>query len=127
MPGQPYVAKLPDGRYFAVELPEGSTQTDPLTGELLLHAPAIHLLDRLRTLLTPLTVRITPQRLRILRESLGFSPQGLAKEMNCAEQTVTAWEMGKTKPDSAQVGALEKLRLQAVQRGILLPERSLAS
>jgi hypothetical protein len=127
MPGQPYVARLPNGRYFAVELPEGATQTDCVTGELILLPPAIHLLDRLRTLCTPLPEKCTPARIRTLREALGLATQELATELHIDVSLVEQLEAGKTRPGADIISALEHLRQQAIQRGILLPERRTAS
>ena len=127
MAGQPYVAKLPDGRYFAVELPEGSTQTDSVTGELILLAPAIHLLDRLRVLLSPLPEKVTSGRIKVLRESLGLSVSDLADQLQINPRLVADWEAGKCPPTPEIRAALEDLRHQAIQRGILLPERRTAS
>jgi hypothetical protein len=114
MPGQPYVAKLPNGRYFAVELPEGSTQTDSVTGELILLPPAIHLLDRLRVLCAPFPERSTPGRIKILREALGLSVKDLASELQIDAPLVDDWETGKGKPGADITSALERLRQQAI-------------
>ena len=127
MAGQPYVAKLPNGRYFAVELPEGSTQTDSATGELILLPPAIHLLDRLRALCTPVPEKCTPGRIKTLREALGLSAGELAAELRIDASLLDALETGKNKPSPEVGSALERLRRQAIQRGILLPERRTAS
>jgi DNA-binding XRE family transcriptional regulator len=122
-----YVAKLPNGRYFAIELPEGSTETDTVTGQLILLPPAIHLLDRLRVLLCPLPEKSTPSRIKTLRETLGLSPSELADQIQIDAAVVCAWEAGKSKPNSEELATLERLRQQAIQRGILLPERKTAS
>src|SRR5438105_12103676 len=106
MPAQPYVARLPDGRYFAVELPAGAAETDPLTGEVILQPPAIHLLDRLRALLSPLPANTTPARLRTLREALGLGPEELAALLHLEAAEVEGWESGKSKPTLEQLTAL---------------------
>lgn len=125
MAAQPYVAKLPDGRYVAVELPDGSTTQDPTTGELLLRPAALHLLDQIRTLVCPLPPKMTANRLRILREGLGLTQEQLAKHLNCQRQDVDGWENGVAKPEINQIGLLENLRKEAIARGILLPQRNL--
>src|SRR5947207_12367879 len=110
MPAQPYVARLPDGRYFAVEFPAGSAETDPLTGEVILQPPAIHLLDRLRTLLSPLPANTTSGRLRTLRDALGLGQDELAAMLHLEAAEVEAWESGKRKPTLEQLTALEQIR-----------------
>ena len=121
MPGQPCVGKLPDGRYFAVELPEGSADRDPVTNELILQPAAIRLLDRLRVLLAPLPPKTTAARIRILREALGLSAQELASSLQIEENELARWESGAVKPTPEQLAALEQLRSQAARRGIALP------
>ena len=126
MPGQPYVCRLPDGRYLTVELPEGSAAADPLTGELILQPLAIHLLDRLRVLVSPLPATTTAGRLRTLREALGVSRPELAARLQVEETHLADWESGRTRPSAEQLAALERLRQQAVRTGIVLPEPILA-
>jgi DNA-binding transcriptional regulator YiaG len=121
VPGQPYVGKLSDGRYFTVELPEGSAERDPVSNELVLQAPAIHLLDCLRTLLSPLPMSVTAGRLRLLRESLDWSPEELARNIQEEVVVVEGWEANHAKPTSEQRAKLEALRQRAARHGISLP------
>jgi DNA-binding transcriptional regulator YiaG len=116
MPSQPYVARLPNGRYSAVELPEASTETDSTTGELILLPPAIHLLDRLRILLSPLPEKSTPGRIKTLRESLGLSPNELADQLQVDASLVGDWEKGKSKPSAEHLSILERLRQRGATR-----------
>jgi DNA-binding transcriptional regulator YiaG len=125
--GAPYVAKLEDGRYFAVELPEGSAQTDAMTGDVVLQPAAIRLLDRLRALLSPLPQKTTANRLRILREVLSLDPDELSRMVQVSPESVLAWEAGKAQPTVEQLSALETLRQQAARSGVLLRPRGLAS
>ncbi len=127
MPAQPFVARLPDGRYFAVEFPAGSAETDPLTGEVILQPPAIHLLDRLRALLSPLPANTTPGRLRTLRDALGLGRDELAAMLHLEAAEVESWESGKSKPALEQLTALEQIRQRSVRAGVLLPEHAFAS
>ncbi|HEV3258627.1 MAG TPA: helix-turn-helix transcriptional regulator [Gemmataceae bacterium] len=127
MPAQPYVARLPDGRYFAVELPAGSADTDPLTGEVILQPPAIRLLDRLRALLSPMPANTTPGRLRILRDALGLGRDELAAMLHLEAAELEGWESGKSKPTLEQLTALEQIRQRSVRAGVLLPEHVFAS
>lgn len=120
MPGQPYVAKLPDGRYFAVELPENSTEEDPLTGELILQPAAVHLLDKLRTLLSPLPPTTTPGRLTLLRDALGLTRQQLASYLSIEPGAIAAWEAGIAKPGAEHLAALEAIRSRAARTGVVL-------
>src|SRR5579862_998865 len=100
MPGQPYVGRLSDGRYFTVELPEGSAEWDPVTNEIVLQASAIHLLDKLRTVLSPLPSKHTGSRLRLLRESLDLSTDQLANAIQEEPATVRDWEANQSMPTS---------------------------
>src|SRR5258708_34276927 len=100
--GQPYVGKLADGRYFTVELPDGSAERDPVTNELILQPAAIHLLDRLRSLLSPLPSNMTAGRLRLLRESLGWNLEELAIAIQEKPDSVESWEANKAKPTAEQ-------------------------
>lgn len=120
MSTQPYVTKLPDGRYLAVELPEGSAQLDPLTGEVVLHPPAIHLLDRLRVLLSPLPSSATAARLRTLRQALGMGRDELADKLGVEVRQVTAWESGRARPTAKQLASLDRLRKRAARSGVLM-------
>jgi len=124
---QPYVARLPDGRYFAVEFPAGLAETDPLTGEVILQPPAIHLLDRLRALLAPLPANTTPGRIRSLRDALSLGRDELAALLHLEVVEVEAWESGNNKPTVEQLTALEQIRQRAVRAGVLLPEHAFAS
>jgi DNA-binding transcriptional regulator YiaG len=122
MPGLPYVAKLPDGRPMAVELPEDSAYVDPKTNELILKGPALRFLDRVQTLLAPLpTVRMSPARHRILREILELAPGELATAVGRTEDAVLAWESGSSSADAEALGLLERLRAKAAKRGIAMP------
>ena len=122
MPGQPYVTKLSDGRYFAVELPAGSAQLDPLTAELILQPPAVHLLDRLRVLLSPLPSSATPARLRILRRGLRMSRDQLAEKLRVEVRDVADWEAARSRPGADRLARLDHLRKHAVRTGLLLAE-----
>lgn len=127
MPGQPYVSPLPDGRYLAVELPPESTTTDALTGELLLLPPATQLLDKLRTLLTPLPSKPTKHRLRILREALGMNQKELAERLGTTTLQIEHWESGSAILAGTQWTALENLRSQAARNGVVLSPMAQAS
>lgn len=122
MAGHPYVSRLPDGRYLTVELPEGSADTDPLTGETILQPAAIRLLDRLHVLLTPLPATPTPNRLRLLREGLGLTLEEMAARLDVAGERIDAWEAGKASPKPEELAALERLRQRAARAGVVLAE-----
>jgi DNA-binding transcriptional regulator YiaG len=127
MPGHAYVGKLPNGRYFAVELPEGAAEYDASTGELILQPPAIHLLDRLQVLLSPLPPTTTANRLRLLREMLGMSLDQFAGALHLTRNLIEDWEAGRCAPSAAHLAALEQLRQHALRTGVTLPELATAS
>jgi len=126
MPGHPYVGKLPDGRYFTVELPEGSTERDDATNEMILLPAAIHLLDQLRTLLSPLPSNASASRLRLLRDTLDLSVDELAAELQLDSSVIASWEANRAKPTAEERMKLELIRRRAARRGILLPAESIA-
>jgi DNA-binding transcriptional regulator YiaG len=128
MIGSPYV---PNGRYLAVELPDGSVETDTLTGEMILQPSAIKLLDQLRVLFCPLPASTTGNRLRIMREALGLTRQELAEQMDAEESVLADLESGKRCPTPEQLAALEQVRQRAVRSfaagtkvGFVMAERS---
>jgi DNA-binding transcriptional regulator YiaG len=127
MPGHPYVSKLADGRYFTVELPEGSADLDPVTGELILQPPAIRLLDRLRVLHSPLPPSTTAGRLRLLREVLDLTPDEMASQLQVPPSQIMEWESGIAKPSAEQLAALDRLRNRVVRSGHTLPRLAAAS
>ena len=100
-----YVGKLPEGHYFSVELPEGSPERDAIADELILQPVAIHLLDRLRALLSPLPRVVTSCRLRLLRESLDWSVEDLSKELHEDPSSIRAWEAKRIKANQAMSNA----------------------
>ncbi len=120
MPGHPYVGKLHDGRYFAVELPEGSAERDTITNELILRPVALRLLDRLQTVLSPLPQVVTPGRLRLLRESLNWSEEELANEIGEKVESLRAWEANEARPTGPQREKLEVVRHRIIQLGVPL-------
>ena len=127
MAGHPYVTKLTDGRYFIVELPEVSAESDPKTGELILNAPALRLLDRVRTLLSPMPAKMTPGRLRTFREALGKTPDEMAALLAIAGSEWASWEAGDAKPQPDQLAELEQLRQRTARGGVVLPDPVAAS
>lgn len=126
MPNQPYVTRLPDGRYLAIELPDGSADLDPLTGELMLQPAAIHLLDRLQVLMSPLPANTTGNRVRILREALCFSREELAAALRIDATLLEECESGRTPVGGELRASLENLRQQAARSGVVLSDRALA-
>jgi DNA-binding XRE family transcriptional regulator len=127
MSDQPYVARLPDGRYFVVEFPAGSAATVPRTGEVILQPPVIRLLDLLRALLAPLQANTTLGRLPTLRDAMSVGQDELAALLHLEAVEVEAWELGKSKPTLEYLTALEQIRQRTVRAGVLLSEHAFAS
>lgn len=122
MAGHPYVAKMPDGRQMAVELPEETAYLDPETNELILKGSALRFLDRVQTLLAPLPlVRMTPARHRLLREVLDLTQAELGAALGLPEATVAAWEAGSDAADASALARLEQMRAASAKRGWAVP------
>lgn len=52
--------------------------------------------------------KVIPERLRNLREHLGFTQEALGQAVGVTRQTIASWEQGETSPTLAQLFRLSK-------------------
>ena len=57
--------------------------------------------------------KVTPERIRALREATGLSLQGLADKVHVTKTTVHLWEVGTYKPGKVTVRRLLRLMRKA--------------
>ncbi len=120
-PDYPYTMRLPDGRTVAVEIP-GRWVTADRDGSPLFRPEAARFLDQLRALFVGRTDRpMTPGYIRSLREALGLSQVEFGAKLGVAGLAVSFWETSRKRPGAKSRAAMEKLRREALQSGVLLP------
>jgi len=119
-PDYPYTMRLPDGRTVAVEVPGRWVSADR-DGTPVFEVEAGAFLDRVRALFTSsLDKPASPGYIARLREGLGMTQEQFAQRVGVDKMTVARWEWGKMRPSAAAVKAIEKVRKQALRRGVTL-------
>jgi len=119
----PYTMKLPDGRRVYVEVP-GRWVTTDRSGDVVLLPQAVRFLDRVRALATPLHASRTgpsPGFITTLRKALGLTQLELGERVGVDKMTVSRWERGTVHPSEESLTELEKVRKQAVRKGVPIP------
>lgn len=119
-PDVPYTMKLPDGRTVYVEVP-GRWTTEAKGYGVGFLPPAVRFLDRIRALAAPLAGTPSPGYITTLREALGLTQEQLGERIGVDKMTVARWEWGKARPSPASLAAMEKLRREAIRKGVTLP------
>lgn len=119
-PDYPYTMRLPDGRTILVEIPGEWVDADR-DGELLFTPQAARLLDRIRVLAAKWNHPPTPTYIATFREALGLTQKQLGERLGVDALTVSRWERGTVKPSPASMKALERVRKEAVRKGVVLP------
>jgi len=119
-PDYPYTMKLPDGRTLFVEVP-GRWVTADRGGEPAFLPPAVAFLDRVRVLALKLDRSPSPGYITTLREALGLTQKELGERIGVDKMTVSRWERGTLRPSAESLSALEKLRREAVRKGVVIP------
>src|SRR5665213_1722453 len=115
--GSPYTMKFSDGRTLAVEAPGRMVARDR-AGDPAFTPDGVRFLDHLRALFMPLDRAPSPSFIRRLREALGMSQHVFGDKVGVDKLTVARWEWGKLKPSKESVRAIQKIRAQAVRRGV---------
>ena len=120
-PDYPYTMKLADGRTLYVELP-GRWVTEDRGAQVVFLPEAVDFLDRVRALaLSALDRAPTPGYITRLREGLGLTQQEFGEKVSVDKMTVSRWERGTVRPSVEALDRIEKLRREAVRRGVSIP------
>lgn len=121
-PDHPYTMRLADGRTLYVEVP-GRWVTKDRNGKIAFMPGAVRFLDRIRALAMGLNASNAPPSpgfITTLREALGFTQAELGERVGVDKMTVSRWERGTMNPSEESLDALEKIRRQAVRKGVIV-------
>ena len=119
-PDVPFTMKLPDGRTLFVEVP-GRWTTPDRSGEVAFLPEAMAFLDRVQALAMSVLDRPpSPGYIVALREALGLTQEEFGERLGVDKMSVSRWERGAIRPSEESLAALEKLRRQAVRRGVTI-------
>lgn len=88
------------------------------TGEVCLRPAAVHWLDKLRALYTPIDRTPTPGFLRTLRQALNLTQAELGRRVGVNKITVSRWECGAAKPGVQAIQSLIRVRAAALRKGL---------
>jgi len=116
-PDLPYTMKLPDGRTLYVEVP-GRFVTEDRDGAPGLLPEGVRFLDRVRALAVRLDRPPSPGYITVLREAMGLTQEQLGERVGVDKLTVSRWERGALRPSEKSLQALEKVRAEAVRKGV---------
>lgn len=120
-PDFPYTMRLPDGRTVCVEVP-GRWVTADRDGTPAFEPEGAAFLDRVRALfLSALDRAPSPGYITRLREGLGLTQRTFGERIGVDKMTVSRWERGAMRPSEEALQAIEKLRKDAVHRGVAIP------
>lgn len=110
--------RLPDGRTLCVEVP-GRWVTADRDGTPAFLPEGVGFLDRVRALfISTLDRAPSPGYVTRLREGLGLTQKRFAQRIGVDKMTVSRWERGAMRPSAEAIKAIEKLRKQAMRRGV---------
>ena len=115
--------KLPDGRTVYVEVP-GRWATKDRGDQVAFLPDGVRFLDRVRALSISLDSARSgpsPGYITTLREALGLTQKELGERLGVDKMTVSRWERGTMCPSAESLAALEKVRRQAVRKGVAIP------
>ena len=119
-PDFPYTMRLPDGRMIVIEVPGRWVAADR-DGTPAFLPEGVAFLDRVRALfLSALDRPPSPGYITRLREGLGLTQRVFGEQIGVDKMTVSRWERGTVRPSHAAVKAIEKLRKNAISRGVVL-------
>lgn len=119
-PDVPYTMKLPDGRTLFVEVP-GRWTVEDRGGEVAFLPEGVRFLDRIRALAMKLDRAPSPGYVTALREAMGLTQAEIGKRIGVDKMTVSRWERGTLRPSDESLSALERLRKNAIAKGIVIP------
>jgi hypothetical protein len=118
-PDVPYTMKLTDGRTLYVEIP-GRWTTDVKGYGVGLLPDAVTFLDRVRALAVRLDRPPSPGYVAALRGALGLTQAQLGERLGVDPMTVSRWERGELRPSAEPLAALERVRRDAAQKGVVI-------
>ncbi len=116
----PYTMRLPDRRTLYVEVP-GRWVTKDRGGEMAFLPEGVRFLDRVRALAVKLDRAPSPGYILTLREALGLTQREMGDRLGVDPLTVSRWERGEVRPRKKSLATLEKVRREAVKKGVVLP------
>lgn len=120
-PDYPYTLRLRDGRTLVVEIP-GKWVTADRDGTPAFLPPAVEMIDRIRVLVS--SVRSfspsTPGYIAALRKALNLTQKQFGERLGEDKMTVQRWERGAAKPRPSSLARLEKMRKEALRKGVVL-------
>ncbi len=120
-PDFPYTMRLPDGRTLCVEIP-GRWVTADRDGTPGFLPEGVRFLDRIRAVfMSALDRPPSPAYITSLREGLGMTQERFGERVGVDKMTVSRWERGTVRPSPTAVQALEKVRKNALHRGVTIP------
>jgi DNA-binding XRE family transcriptional regulator len=119
-PNYPYTMRLGDGRTLLVEVP-GRWVTADRDGTPAFLPDGVHFLDRVRSaFLSVLDRAPSPGFLTTLREALGLTQREFAARVGVDKMTVSRWERGALRPSREALVVIERVRKEALRRGVAL-------
>ena len=119
-PNLPYTMRLPDGRTLCVEVP-GRWVTADRDGTPAFLPDGVRFLDRVRALFISILDRApSPGFITTLREGLGYTQKQFGERIGVDKMTVSRWERGTLRPGAESLAMIEKLRREAVRKGVTL-------
>lgn len=122
-PDYPFTTTLPDGRKLFIEVP-GRWVTKDRSGETAFLPDAVRFIDRVVALASKANWAERPPSpgyITTLREALGMTQQELGDKLGVDKMSVSRWERGQIRPSQESLTALEKLRSEAVRKGVVIP------
>jgi DNA-binding XRE family transcriptional regulator len=112
--------RLSDGRTLCLEVP-GRWVTKDRDGSTAFLPEGVAFLDRVRALfMSALDRAPSPGYIVRLREGLGLTQREFAERVNVDKMTVSRWERGTVRPSAEALKAIEKLRKEALRRGVTI-------
>jgi DNA-binding transcriptional regulator YiaG len=117
----PYILKLADGRRVLIEVPGKWVTTDRDGSPIFLPA-GVEMLDRVQALLMRTDTRPpTPGYLVTLRKALRMTQAQFGVAIRRDKITVSRWERGETTPGRDTLKAIDRVRREAIRKGVVLP------
>lgn len=121
-PNYPFTFTLPDGRTLCLEVP-GRWTTDVPGYGLGFLPEAVRLIDRVcavHSAIDSTSNGPSPGFIATLREALGMTQREFGGRIGVDKMTVARWEWGKVRPSVESIAAMERLRKEAIRKGVVV-------